>query len=64
MHSTGEKLAGSGVVGAWAGWFLSHLDVFNAVLQPIALLCAIAASIAAALYHFRKWWQMGRSRRP
>lgn len=47
------KFANSGVVMGWIGFFLSHIDDVNKVLQFFALICAIAASIAAYRFHTR-----------
>lgn len=48
-----SKFANSGVVMGWVGFILSHLDDVNKFLQFIALICAIAASVAAYRFHTR-----------
>jgi hypothetical protein len=58
MSDHGQKLADSGAVVAWVAYILSHLPQINQVLQTLALVTAIFASIAAGLYHLRKWRRM------
>jgi hypothetical protein len=54
QQNVASKAADSGVVVGWVGYFLSHIETINAVLQTFALLFAIAASITAIIYHVRK----------
>lgn len=55
MNDTGQKLADAGAPFAWLAWLFSHITNINEVLQTFALISAIVASVAAALYHFKKW---------
>lgn len=42
------------VGGSWITWFTSHVVDINAVLQFFAFLAAIACSILAARYYYKK----------
>jgi hypothetical protein len=49
-----SKFADGAVVLGWLGFFLSHIDQINKVMQFFGLCFAIAASWAAYRYHTRK----------
>lgn len=49
-----QRVADTGAVVGWIGWFLSHLDQINGVLQFILLVSSIVATVVAARYHFKK----------
>lgn len=48
-----ERLADTGAVTGFLGWFLSHLAQINGFLQFLLLLASIAAAIAATRYHLK-----------
>ena len=54
MNQPQQKIADGGAIIGWAGWFLSHLDQINGVLQFVLLLSSIVATVFAARYHLRK----------
>lgn len=49
-----QKVADAGAAIGWVGWFLSHLDQINGVLQFALLVTSIVATIIAARYHLRR----------
>lgn len=49
-----QKVADTGAVIGWSGWFLSHLDQINGILQFLLLIASIAATVVAARYHWKK----------
>ena len=51
---THEKVADVSVVMSWGLWFFAHIVAINQVLQFIALVAAIGASIFAILYHRKR----------
>lgn len=55
-----HKLADFVAPAAWVTWLVSHSLQVHAVLQDIALIAAIFASLAAGLFHLTKWWRMLR----
>ena len=51
---THERAADVSVVLSWGFWFFAHIVEINQVLQFIALICAVIASIFAILYHRKR----------
>lgn len=52
-----------GVGVAWFVWLASHLEQINDVLQTIALLLSIGASLAVLYRHIKEWYDK-RKRNP
>jgi len=49
-----QLAADAGAAISWGGFFLSHLEQINGVLQTILLLVSIAAGCVAIRYHLSK----------
>lgn len=62
VNDHAQRLADAAVPFSWAAWILSHLKDLNVVLQTIALLAAIVASVTAAIYHSKKNKEMGKGK--
>lgn len=60
MNDTIHKLADYVAPAAWVTWLTTHSMQVHSVLQDVALITAIFASLAAGLFHFTKWWKMMR----
>lgn len=56
VHRMGhdDVRAGLGVIGGWLGLALAHIAEINAVLQALALVAAICASLASLRYYRRR----------
>lgn len=60
MHDHFQKLADYIWPAAWVTWLTTHSMQVHSVLQDVALISAIFASVAAGLFHATKWVRMIR----
>lgn len=47
---------------SWIVWTTTHYSQVHSVLQDVALVAAVFASIAAGLFHLTKWLRMIRDK--
>lgn len=59
-----QKLADFAAPTTWVAWIYTHMIPSHAMLQDLALIAAIFASIAAGLFHITQWWKSVRGKQP
>ena len=55
VSSDASRVADVAVGVSWGGYFLSHVLQYNLVLQFVALIVSILASIVVIGYHAKRW---------
>jgi hypothetical protein len=54
MINADTSRANGSALAAWGLWLMANIAGINEVLQSIALLCAIVASVVSVHYHIKR----------